>query len=296
MENIAEFQIRFAGALEEIDASTLVDTLGNLSVVIHEINDELQPHKSVRVTIKAIRPGSFDIFLVIKDALIDNLGQYLTRNGIDVTASIVLILWGLLEIRKHLRGQKPSKTEKGNRETVLINADGDSISIKNEIYNIYAENQLIDAALGKSFDVLEADESVDGFEMLEKAKLLFRADRKDFKALSCPSVLPEKDTRILKEDAILNVFKIVFEKGYKWQFYYKGIKIHAEIKDEAFYKAIDAGTKFSKGDTLIVELEITQVFDKTVQTHVNKEYKIKRIRQHIARKPETQGSLFNSDA
>jgi transposase InsO family protein len=46
----------------------------------------------------------------------------------------------------------------------------------------------------------------------------------------------------------LHIFKVVFVKGYKWQFYYKGVKIHAAIIDETFYKEIDKRTKFSNGE------------------------------------------------
>ena len=66
------------------------------------------------------------------------------------------------------------------------------------------ENQVIDASIGKTFDTLEMDETVDGFELYESSKeKVFETNREDFKLLSKPAVVPEKDTRIKKEDAIL---------------------------------------------------------------------------------------------
>jgi len=54
-----------------------------------------------------------------------------------------------------------------------------------------------------------------------------------------------------------------------------------------FFKRIDKGEKFSKGDTIIAELHITQVYDKSIQTYVNKEYVIAEIKQHIPRGSQT---------
>ena len=56
-----------------------------------------------------------------------------------------------------------------------------------------------------------------------------------------------------------------------------------------FYKRVDKGESFSKGDVLEVELEIKQVFESSVNTFINKSYKIKRIINHEKR--EEQGKL-----
>ena len=91
----------------------------------------------------------------------------------------------------------------------------------------------------------------------------------------------------------MTIFKVVFEKGYKWQFYYQGNKISAVIKDESFFSQIDEGAKFSKGDKLIANIEIKQVFDKTIQAYVNKEYSVIKIKQRIPR--DEQLELFQKE-
>jgi hypothetical protein len=190
----------------------------------------------------------------------------------------------LLSIRKLLKGEKAKEVTQEKEMTTVINAKGEKIQIDNRTYNIFTENQVIDAALGKTFDTLEGDESVQGFELYESGKKkVFDLDRTEFSLLSRPAVMPDEDTRVKKEDAILTMFKVVFEKGYKWQFFYQGVKISAEVKDETFFARIDKGEKFSKGDTIIAELHITQVYDRSIETYVNKEYIVAEIKQHIPR-------------
>ena len=88
---------------------------------------------------------------------------------------------------------------------------------------------------------------------------------------------------------MLNIVRLSFDKSQKWEFYYDGNKITAKINDVDFLLKIDSGETFAKGDSLEVELEILQEFDQTVNTYVNKSYKINRIIRHIPRPP--QGKL-----
>ncbi len=286
-----DFSIRLTGKLVEIDANTFLDTVGNLVVGLHQINDEVRPGKGLQITIKEIKPdGSMGFFFILKHALIDKLPliQYITKNDIETVSSLVLILVGLLNIRKLLKGERAKEITQGKEMTTIINAQGEKIQIDNRTYNIFIENQVIDAALGKTFDTLEGDESVQGFELYESGKKkAFESDRVEFSFLSKPAVMPDEDTRVKKEDAILTIFKVVFEKGYKWQFFYQGVKISADIKDETFFTRIDKGEKFSKGDTIIAELHITQVYDNSIETYVNKEYVVAEIKQHIPRGSQT---------
>jgi len=286
-----DFSIKLTGKLTEIDVNTFLDTVGNIVIGLHQINDEVRPGKGLQITIKEIKPdGSMGFFFTLKHALIDKLPllQYITKNDLETVSSLVLILVGLLTIRKLLKGEKAKEVTQEREMTTIINAQGDKIQIDNRTYDIFTENQVIDAALGKTFDTLEGDESVQGFELYESGKKkVFDLDRGEFSLLSKPAVMPEEDTRVKKEDAILTMFKVVFEKGYKWQFFYQGVKISADIKDETFFARIDKGEKFSKGDTIIAELHITQVYDRSIETYVNKEYVVAAIKQHMPRGSQT---------
>ena len=92
--------------------------------------------------------------------------------------------------------------------------------------------------------------------------------------------------RVLTEAATLNIVRLSFEEALKWDFYYKGNKISAKIKDPNFYELIDKGESFAKGDILEVELQIVQKWDESVNTYVNKSYHINRITRHLKRGEE----------
>lgn len=278
------FSIRLDGDLNGVDINTFIDMLGNLSVVIHEINDELNTNKALKINIQEVKTGSYDIFLMLKESLLDAISQYMNKENLAFGGIIISSLAGLLAIRKHLGGEsaKNVKTDKG--ETTITNKDGTVLNIDNRIYNIFSENQIIDAATSKTFDAINEDKAIKTFEIYdENRNRLFESEQENFKALSSPAVLPESDTKKGIEESVLTIFKVVFEKGYKWTFIYRGIKISASITDETFYKRIDEGVKFSKGDTLIADLEIVKVFDETINAYVNKDYIVKKVNQHVPR-------------
>ncbi len=288
------FSIKLKGEMDGVDADTFLDMLGNFSVAIHQINESIQPNKSLKITIHAIEPGSYDIILSLTESFIELITQHITREHIKTAAEIVAILSGLFIIRKHLKGEKPKTVERDERRTVIVNGDGNKISVDNRAYDIHIDNQVVDGAIARGFETLDADESIKGMEIYDdKKERLFNAPRDDFKIMAKPSPSTEKDTKIKSEEAILIVFKVVFETGYKWQFYYQGIKIFAAIKDDSFYDRINRGKKFAKGDTLIADIEITQAYDKTIQAYINKEYAVVKIKQHIPR--GEQKKLFEFD-
>ena len=92
---------------------------------------------------------------------------------------------------------------------------------------------------------------------------------------------------------IFNIGAISFDDKLKSDFYFKGNKISAKINDVDFYKRVDKGESFAKGDVLEVELEIKQVFETSVNTFVNKSYKIKRIINHILRNEQSKLDFDN---
>lgn len=63
-------------------------------------------------------------------------------------------------------------------------------------------------------------------------------------------------------------------------FNFKGNKISAKINDIEFYKRVDKGESFAKGDVLEVELEVKQILKVHINTFINKSYKIRRIINH----------------
>ncbi len=64
------------------------------------------------------------------------------------------------------------------------------------------------------------------------------------------------------------------------------------MNDEEMIKIIDNGEHFSKGDHMLVDLEITKFYDHDLDTHLitSNSYKILNFKKHI--KTEKQKKLF----
>lgn len=271
-----DLQVRFDGQLHQVDVNLLVASLLNFTTILQEVNAHISPEKKLDIKIKAPEKGSF---LLILSLLLDEPTNLLT--GLSATADIATVALGLFEIRKHLKGTEPKTVEpfvkEGEDYVKIENAHGDVYVEKSITYNIYSNNQPIQDAITNTFAEVKNDPNIDSFEIKADQAKVFRADKEDFITLSEKHEVTEVDTRTKTDDnAELHIFKLVFRPGYKWEFYYKGNKIIAEIKDMDFYKSIDEGASFSKGDTLTAQLDIKQKFDASVDTYVNTAYIVKK--------------------
>jgi len=291
-----QFKIKFDGETHDINALTFINTINNVSTIIKEINSELLSKENidskVEIRIKAIAPGSFDITL----ELIQQYAQTLLNpNNIAYGAGIITILGGLFELRKFLKSEKPQKIKKiNNKETEITNKNGDVTVIENLTLNIYDNNSNVSQSLNSTFESLSNDSKVTGFNFYDKfEKPIFTSESSEFKEFSKSYEYREDNKKVITELVSLNVNKVCFEKGSKWQFYYKGNKITAGIKDTTFFEKIDKGEKFSKGDSLEVELEIHQEFLEDINTFVNKTYEIVKVVGHKI-KP-TQTRMYDSE-
>lgn len=288
-----DFKIKFDGEQHQIDANILINNLIHTTSIIQEINRELHSGKTIDIKIKALQKGSFLIHIDLVETTFDSLKNLLTRENIETAAAIIGGFVGLIELKKFLKGREiKSKDEVGNK-IKIENENGEVIFIENFVYNVYENNTIVKDALSQSFETLENDNSITGYEITDRDENpLVRVDREDFEYLSLKSEKLNKDEKILIQSASLNIVKLSFDNKLKWEFYFKGNKITAKVEDPNFQKRIDNGESFSKGDMLEVEFEIKQKFDKTVNTFVNKSYKINRIINHIKREDPPK---FNFD-
>lgn len=109
-------------------------------------------------------------------------------------------------------------------------------------------------------------------------------ERKDFKEniytdFDIEEQMP--DERIEEENVTMTIVGLNFERGSRWQFIYRGLKIAFNVKDDALMEMIDNGERFGKGDCIKVKLRITQKYDKEYRTYVNKSYRIVEFYEHI---------------
>jgi positive regulator of sigma E activity len=284
-----EFKIKFDGEQHQIDASLLINNLIHTTAIIQEINRNLDSGKKIDIKIKALEKGSFLIHIDLIETALDSLKNLLTKENLQIASSIIASLVGLIEVKKFLKGKR-AKSEKQEGDRVRIeNESGQVIYVDSFVQNIYGNNTIVRDALSQSFETLDNDTSISGYEITDKYENpLIRVERNDFSKLSIKEDQILEGEKISTIAATLNIIRISFDPNLKSDFYYKGNKISVKINDPEFYKQIDTGESFAKGDILEVELEVKQVFDSAVNTYVNKGYKVNRIVRHVGRNEQSK--------
>jgi hypothetical protein len=279
-----DFKIKFDGQQYQVDAQVLISSLIHTTTVIQELNKYFNTGKKIEIKVKALEKGCFLVHISLLETTLVNLKNLLTKENIMFAITIIGALVDLIEIKKHLKGKKPKEIKKDGSITVIINGDNNILNIDSDIYNIYDTNSVINDALSQNFDVLDNDAAITAFEITDKNENPYIiVERDNFKDLSIKSEQIDENKKSITELTRLNIVRLSFEESLKWDFYYRGNKISAKITDPNFYKLIDNGESFAKGDTLEVELQINQLFDESVNTYINKSYQVNRIINHYKR-------------
>lgn len=290
-----EFTIRYDIPDSEIQIDALIDSLTNFKHAINEIHRFHSPSGNIEINIKAIKAGSFLVFL----------GLYLTENSpviaglinkenITITAAILTTLVHSIKLKNHLQGRKANSIEKSNNgnEVTIENQNGQTLIVKADTFNFY-NNSTIDSNLSGAFRAAQKEKDLQSLEILDaKDKKLIEVPRSEMKYLQEPIVdLNTKEREVIKTNVSINATKLAWDEKLKWSFVYEGQKINAKITDESFYERINKGEQFAKGDTLKVNLKIKQEFDEDVNSYLNKSFEFVKVNKHIPR-PKQMGMEF----
>lgn len=279
-----DFKLKFDGQLVQIDANILISSLIHTTNAIQEINRYLDSGKNIEIKVKAPEKGSFLIELNLVETALDTLKYIFTKENLEVAGTIIGILTGLISLKKFLKGKKPKDVVQEANITIITNSEGDVINIDNRVFNIYDKSQYINDALSQNFESIQNDPAITAFEITDdNEKSYIRVEKEEFEFLSIKSAEISDKERIVTEAATLNIVRLSFEENLKWDFYFRGNKISAKIKDPDFYQLIDKGESFAKGDVLEVELQTTQIWEESVNTFINKSYQILKIHRHLVR-------------
>lgn len=288
-------KIKFDGQLHQVDANTFINSLINFCEVVKQVNSEIDSDHPVEIKITALEKGSFitGISLQAKD-IID---QLFAHNTIEYLAGIVTIVTGAYQVKKFLGGSKPAEVSQQGDKVEIKDNKGSVILVDNRTYNIYSKNQSVSDAIANNFASLEEDTSISKFEILnENEDVIFSAERDSFTELAKKIEVEQENTKTAIVSANLIIYKLIFDKNNrKWEFYYNGNKISANITDDEFFKEIDQGKSFSKGDQLTVDLQINQIFDEAVNAYINHSYQITKVHSHTPRATNRKLPFLSSD-
>jgi len=285
MEYKEKFNLHFGKESHEIDARTLAESLSSFSTLIDEVNHDLETNKKIEFKVKAFQQGSFDvpcelIELAIAGALCENS---------SFIPQILKTTWELVKIKANLGGKPASEIRSEGNSTAIVSDSGDVTYVDNRTFNIYQNNSVAVDALEKTFDAIRKDPEITDFKLTTgDNENLLDIPKSDFEHIAEKPIPEDQEKRIHVEESKLHLLKVAFDKKLKWEFYKMGTKIAAYIKDEAFLDRVSGGESFAKGDLLLAEVQINQVFDETLNTYINKSYEVLRVADHIPRDKQTQ--------
>lgn len=269
-------KIIFNGNSSQIDANTLLATLGHYQFIMEEANKEMGGAKTVSLKINAIEKGSFVIDVSVVESALRSL---FSSSSLGYVSSIITIVGGVYGAYKYFKG-RPVKTPEQEEKIKVLGKD--NVVITRSIINIY--NQVpIREAISKTIEAADKDENVDGLTIDSPADSV-HFPREEFSELihknfSSLDMLPPD--RSFEERAHLYIVSMSFESGYLWQFLYKGFKISIRVKEGPLMKIIDRGERFGKGDMIEVTLEITQRYNPDIRAYENVRFRIKEFHRHI---------------
>lgn len=281
-------EIRFGGDLHEIDADIFIESLVSYSTVVGEIIGHIAPKSKIQIKIQAPKEGSFIIVLNLVTDVVQNL---FTKENISVAAEVMTIIGGLYGLKKWMsKNGKPVKVEYLEEDKIEVsNNKGSTIIVEKNVYNIYQGSPRVRENLRKTFIRLKENDEILDFSMRDnEGNELFKIYKEDFEAMSSDSdEIPKRKQVEIKQNQELSIFKIVFDENYKWEFYYQGNKIYVAIQDHDFFEQIQKGEiAFKSGDTMIVNMEIGQVFNEVANTFTNESYSIVKVIEHVPRAPD----------
>ena len=294
-----ELKIKFGGDTHEIEANTYINSLLHFTNIVQEVNKGISKDKKIEVKIRANIAGSFIVDLMITPSdIIDGVKQIFSSEHITYASELIKTVSEVYKVAKHLFGKKPKNITNDKDESIRIeNFEGNVQVFDFRGANIYLNNPNIKEAIAQEFETLESDKNVTSFELLNKnEEPIIEINQKEFYDLSSSGSTEEltKNERIETiSNANLNISSLDWEFKKKWDFYYLGNKISAKVTDSTFGERIDKGERFGKGDTLNAEMEITQKFDESVNSYVNKSYTITKILKHIERTTQSKLDLSN---
>jgi hypothetical protein len=304
IDDMEAMKIKFGGG-DQIDANTLINSLIHFTNIVQEVNKdlsrELNVDKRIELKIKAHEPGSFLVDMTVIATSVGGLfSQMFSKEIISYSANLIQTVAGTYNFAKLLKGNKPKS----------ISQDGDTITVEttNGVVNkydfrgadfrganIYFGNPVIQKAMSKEFETLDADPSVENFGLLDNKNTVIaeieRIEFSDIAEMQLDDIVTDENTRIHTIYAVLQIKTQDWTFKKAWDFYLNGHVIKAKIKDNTFIqKVLGREEGFYAGDSLDVVLDISQKLDEPTKVWVNKSYSVKEIKLH--HKGLSQKGLF----
>lgn len=266
--DVSNFVIKFDGE-SEIDAETLSSVLHNVIEILKGIAYEIDQEAYVKLKINTTKKGSFEVDLATIASYIPKLfwGGALTAGGVLTIASLCTRSFkDILDIKKHLQGDKPKKVEQNDDVLIVTNSSGKelSLSTKESKADVYFQNAKFDNCVVNIFNKLNTDSGRTDFHMHQEGQEQITIKKEEYTGMSIP-VMKESDDSIstVQEQTNANVFvkKPDFRGTSKWELMFLGKSIKAEIKDVEWLEKVHTGEISGFGAKVTIPVEMLIEYD-----------------------------------
>lgn len=242
------------------------------------------PGPAPRVEVRATRPGSFIVDLLIAegaDGLYQRAIAIFTSAPVTADAGLITLITtviGSVSIVKRIRNRKINRIEQNpNAATVIILEDGTRI----EIPAAGTLRLVVDADFRRSLhgmvDPLTGDRGVNRLTLSDGSQAE-TVTGDDLPAFNVPPAR-EEELGSAETTVVLRPVSVAFTEGNKWRFSDGDATFFATIEDPDFLNRVNLGVeRFAKNDMLRVDLRTRQTRDAS-GLHV--ERTVTRVIAHI---------------
>ena len=256
-KSATDFSICFGGE-NEIEIKTLITTLDSTLELINYVINKDQKDAFIKINVKGTQKGSFEVEL---NALAGIIPTLLTSQNINVAKACIDSVVGLLNIKKHLKGESPKSVDSSGEAVKIENCTCDKIEVRVNTYNLYSEES--DKMISKIFSNCQRDSFAikqDGEKKVLIEKPEFENMTKD---ISLDSVIQE---RVVKNVTKVELYikKPDLTGNSQWELIHslRSKSIKAVMEDKNFVNKVHHGDiSINAKTTIVVELEIETYLD-----------------------------------
>jgi hypothetical protein len=274
--------IHFKKKGNSINAYTLASSLVSFADAAKAANDEINPGYDIEILIESLSDGSFKAKLK---------AIYKSANSLFSTSNVKTIILSLLSayIYQHTFAPDNSINIHVTDELVVMEQGDTKVIIPKEIHKQcenMKNNKKIKQAIGSVFETVKRDETIDSISIdggITEDKELPELSNDEIDRISegFSNDMPNEDSRIIFEEAKINIIKAILEKSNrKWEFSWNGMKISAPVNCDSFYEEFAAHKiTIAPGDSLSVKLKITQK-KHDFGIYLNQSYEVIEVLSH----------------
>lgn len=260
-ESYSDFNIIFGGE-NEIDATLLIDTMKEVVESLQYITTKIEPGASIKVNISSFQAGSFEIKL---KTIVELAKSIPWKENLGVAATMVTILKGSLEIKKHLKGKRPKKVEYKENSAIIINKDSQKLETNKAIAETYLNDSKVDKNITNIFNIVNTDGNRNSVIIKQGEDNIVEIKSNEFVEMSKPIItdedlIVETLAHTLELNLLLKKPDLIGRS--KWDFILDKT-IPVSIADEEWLREVNSGRiKLSGGVKIPVKLHIENGLDK----------------------------------